>query len=187
MRAINQQKQIKLYDDKIAIFEKDIWKNEELGFKPDTVHGMYQLNFTRLKPEWFKHAVKRFIYFQSSVKSFSTCFSYLGRLITFGEFLSEKYPYMAPADINREFIVKYIEFLARSKLGIVTRSMSLIHLRTFHSILIQENWLPWPKEPLIYSSDLPKNHEHIPKFIPEFVVSQLQMKLHHLPIYICSI
>ena len=105
MKANTQQKQIKLSDNNIALFEKDIWRNEEFGFKPNTVHCMYQLNFTRLKPEWFKLAVKRFIYFQASIKSFGTCFSYLGRLITFGEFLSKEYPDSYPENINRDVII----------------------------------------------------------------------------------
>jgi integrase/recombinase XerD len=183
MRTFKQRKQMNSCDEGSNLFNRDIWKAEDIGCKPETVHGMYQLNFSRLKPQWYKHAVMRFIQFQSAIKSFSTCYSYLGRLITFGEFLSKKYPDISAEMINREVIINYITYLAKSRLGLVTRSMSLIHLRTFHGIMLQEKWLPLLKEPLIYSSDLPKNIEHIPRFIPEFVILQLQKNIHYLPVY----
>ena len=170
MRAYNQR-EISLKNDESELFQHDIWKTEEFGLKPDTVHGIYQLNFSRLKPDWFKKAVKRFVLYQAATKSLSSCFSYVGRLTHFSEFIVEVYPNILPDQIDRSVIIRYLSFLARGNLGIVTRSMALIHLRTFHSIMAQENWLPWPKEQLIYSSDLPKNIERLPKFIPEFFLS----------------
>ncbi len=177
------QKQLSFKNDDSDLYQRDIWKAEEFGFKPDTVHGTYQLNFSRLKPNWFKKAVKRFVLFQAATKSFSSCFSYVGRLTHFSEFITENCSDIFPHQVDRSVIIKYISYLAKSNLSVVTRSMALIHLRTFHSIMIQENWLPWPKQPLIYSSDLPKNIERMPKYIPEYVIAQLQRKLHHLPIY----
>lgn len=166
-----------------ALFENDIWKVEDLGLKPDTVHGMYQLNFSRINQHWFKKAVKQFVLLQSATKSLASCISYIGRLIHFSDFMTETNANFLPNQINRGVMVQYVSFLKNSNFGAVTRSMALVHLRTFHSIIIQEKWLPWPMEPLIYSSDLPKDIERIPKYIPEFVIAQLMKKLHHLPIY----
>jgi hypothetical protein len=39
---------------------------------------------------------------------------------------------MLPNQVDRDVIVKYLSFLKKSNLGIVTRGMALIHLRTFH-------------------------------------------------------
>lgn len=172
-----------LKDDTSEFYQRDIWQVNELGFKPDTVHLTYQFNFSRLKPTWFKQAVKQFVHFQSATKSLESCRSYIGRLNYFGEFLVENYASILPNQIDRTVIVKYLSFLSKSNLSIVTRKMALIHLKTFHNIIIQEKWLPWPKELLIYSSDFPKSIELVPKYIPEYVVSQLQTKLHHLPEY----
>lgn len=172
-----------LKDDTSDFYQRDIWQVNELGFKPDTVHGTYQLNFSRLNPTWFKNAVKQFVHFQSATKSLASCRSYIGRLHHFSEFITENYASIAPNQIDRVVIVKYLSFLAKSNLSIATRNMALIHLKTFHNITIQEKWLPWSNELLIYSSDLPKNMELIPKYIPEYILSQLQKKLHHSPIY----
>ncbi len=141
------------YDE---LMNADIWKAEHIGLKPDMVSGTYQLNFSNLKPTWLKVVVKRFIRFQASTKSFASCFSYLGRLKHFGEFLTDNVPGITPSQINRALSLRYIEYLSQTKLGTVTRSMALIHLRTLHGIILQEKWLPWPNEPLIYSTDIPK-------------------------------
>jgi integrase len=182
MSAINQ-KQLSLNDEKLESFQRDIWQAKEFGSTSDTVHAMYQLNFYRIQQDWFKIAIKKFILFQAATKSFASCISYLGRLADFSEFIVELHPNLLPEQVNRKIIVEYISYLAKSSLGTVTRGMSLIHLRTFHSIVTQENWLPWPKEPLIYASDIPKKSQHLPRYIPEFVIAQLQKKLHHLPEY----
>jgi len=182
MSNINQ-KLLSLSDENSEFFKRDIWQPKEFGSLPDTVNGMHQLNFCRIQQDWFKIAIKKFIIFQAATRSFASCISYLGRLTHFSEFMIELYPHLLPNQITRKIIVEYISYLAKSTLGTVTRGMALIHLRTFHSIVTQEDWLPLPKEPLIYSSDIPKNLERIPRYIPEFVIAQLQKKLHHLPAY----
>lgn len=165
------------------LFDRDIWKTEEFGHKADNVHGIYQLNFRKLRPEWFKQAVKKFVYFQASTKTLSSCFSYVGRLTHFSEFLTIYYPTITPELITREVMIKYIRFIATRDFSISTRTLALVHFRTFHTIMIQENWLPLPDRMLIYPGDLPKSVEHVPKYIPEPVIAQLLMKLHHLPTY----
>ncbi len=181
MKSAYKQQPKKINDS--ILDHRDIWPVEELGFKPDDVQGIYQLNFTRLKPDWFKVAVKRFVRFQSTIKSLASCTSYIGRLAHFSDFIIESYVDPLPDEIDRGVIIKYLSFLAKSNLSVMTRSMALIHLRTFHNVVTQEKWLPWPKEPLIYSSDLPRNMETIPKYIPEYVIAQLQKSLHHCPAY----
>lgn len=173
-----------LLNDRDELLERDIWKTEEIGVKPDTVHSTYYFNFSRLKPTWFKQAVKKLVRFQAATKSHASCHSYIVGLTHFGLFLTECYPSINPDRINRKIIVKYIEYLANTALGTVSRITALIHLRTFHTIIWQEKWLPWPSEPLIYASDIPKQREDMPRFIPELVIEQLQRHLPKLPEYL---
>ena len=165
------------------LLERDIWKPEEVGLKPDTVHSTYYFNFTRITPVWLKQAVKQFVRFQAATRSHASCHSYITGLAHFGDFMAQCSPIITPEKIDRPLIVKYIAYLANSKLGTVSRAMALIHLRTFHQIMIQEKWLPWPKEMLIYQGDLPKKPEGMPRFIPETIVAQLKQHLHQLPAY----
>ncbi len=165
------------------LFKRDIWKAEELGLQPDSINGMYHFNFSRLHPKWLKKVVKKFVHYQSATRSFATCYSYINRLNPFAVFLSSCKKNILPTDINRKLIVKYISFLASSNIGIVSKNMCLTHIRTLHSVILQEKWLKWPTEPLVFSSDLVAKIEHVPKFIPEFVMSQLHKNIHHLPEY----
>jgi len=180
-RKFNIKNPINQHND---LFNHDVWKAEDIGCKPDTVNSTYLLNFKRIEQDWLKLAVKRFVYYQASTKSFSSCYSYLARLIQFSSFLSQFYPAILPNEINRSVILKYIHHLAKLELSISTRSIALIHLRTFHIIMLQEKWLPLTKDILVYAGDLPKNFEKIPKFIPEYVLNQLVHHLHHLPDYL---
>jgi len=133
-RKFNIKNPINQHND---LFNHDVWKAEDIGCKPDTVNSTYLLNFKRIEQDWLKLAVKRFVYYQASTKSFSSCYSYLARLIQFSSFLSQFYPAILPNEINRSVILKYIHHLAKLELSISTRSIALIHLRTFHIIMLQ--------------------------------------------------
>ena len=164
-------------------FDKDYWKAEELGFKPDNTHSAYHLKFTQLKPVWFNQAVKQFVLFQSATKTFGTCRSYIVNLAHFGNFISSLYPELLPGEINRALTVHYFQYLKQGPLNASTRQVALIHLRTFHNLVVQEKWLPWPEIPLVFNSDLPKPNANIPRYIPETVVLQLQAQFHTLTLF----
>ena len=181
MRKIN--KQLKPIIDRDVLLEKDIWDVEELGFQPNFVHSRYFFNFSKIKPFWFKQAIKKYVRFQSAKNSLSTCHSYVDKLMHFGNFLSSNHKGITPEEITRQIVIKFIEYFACTNLKASTRTVTFIHLRTFHQIVVQEKWLPWPNTALIYSSDFPRSAEKIPRFIPEAVLAQLQQHLHHLPEY----
>lgn len=164
-----------------AWFTDDVWIIEKIGLKPMHASGIYYLNFKRMIITWFKEAVKRFVLFQSTTKSCASCRSYVVNLNHFAEFLAACYPNLASNAVNRLIIVDYIRYLTTRNLSSATRHIALIHLRTFHTIAVQEKWLPWPLEPLIYHSDLPKLPCHSPRFIPESVIHQLKVHLPNLP------
>ncbi len=168
---------------KSSIFDQDTWDLEEMGLKPSTTHSFYYFNFVGINPAWLKIAIKKFIWLQSSTKGITTCRSYISKLKTFGNFLSEQDPNISSEAISRELIIKYIGYLTKKSFSHATRRLALIHLRTFHEFTIQENWLPWPSKPLVYASDLPKRPESVPRFIPESVISQMMDNLDQLPQY----
>lgn len=164
-------------------FAEDRWEAKSLGWNPDNVHSAYHLKFNHLQPVWFKHAVKQFILFQSATKSFSTCRSYIVGLAHFGRFMTDLHPQMLSQSVNRQLITHYLFYLKQKGLSDNSRQLAIIHLRTFHQLCVQESWLAWPSQPLIYNSDLPNPHGHLPRYIPEIVISQLQHHLHKLPVF----
>lgn len=163
----------------------DHWPAEELGLKPDSAHSSYYLQFKRIKPLWLNHAVKKFVRLQATTKSFSSCKSYTVALSHFAEFLGIKFEPLPPSNIvTRGLVIEYLNYLADIGIAIATRRTAIIHLRTFHQFVLQEHWLPWPVEPLIFSSDIPKEVEKMPRYIPEDIIHQLKMSLRYLPQYL---
>lgn len=165
------------------LLEKDRWSVSDLGLEADRAHSSYFLDFSKISLAWLKITVKRFVRFQSATRSYSTCRSYIQALTRFNKYLVSLNTPTNPVDITRNLVVGYIQYLKKDSIGVVTRRTAIIHLRTFHLIVLQENWLPWPERPLVYSSDIPKDIETYPRFIPNTVISQLKKYLYNLSPY----
>ena len=165
------------------LFNKDRWHVKELGIEPDKVHSSYYLDFSRIEQSWLKEATKRFICFQSSLKSYSSCRSYIAAIARFSHYLISLDRIITPENITRPLVIGFFSYLKKKGFGVVTRRTTIIHLRTFHLLVLQENWLPWPERPLIYSSDVPKDIVDYPRYIPDNVIQQLKQSLHHLEPY----
>jgi integrase len=122
--------------------------------------------------------VKQFVIFQSATKTHGTCTGYIAALNHFGNFITTCKPYFQPHQLNRAIVVEYINYLCTTSLQAVTRGYVLCNLRTFIEIVSLEEWLPFPKNRLIFHTDIPKGPAPVPRFIPEEIMSQL---MHHLP------
>jgi len=151
-----------------------------LGIQPDTTHSSYYFDFSNIKQSWLKQTAKRFVKFQSTTKSFSSCRSYIAAIARLSDYLETLNKTVLPTNINRELILGFCSYLVKRKFGDVTRMVTLVHLRTLHQIILQEDWLPWPTKPLIFKSDLPKKTVSIPRYIPDEVVIQLNNNLRYL-------
>jgi hypothetical protein len=151
-------------------FDNDTWLASDVGLSPDAVHSSYSLKFTKISIDWLKHTTKRFIRLQASIKSFSTCMGYIRSLNYFDAYLSTLDAGFAANKINRALIVGFIQYLNEKGLGSVSRGITLINLRTFHEIIIQESWLDWPERTVIFSNDLPKPPPINPRHIPDDVL-----------------
>lgn len=162
------------------LMQKDKWHAEDIGKRPEYSHGDYSLNFTKIQLPWLKECTKKFILFQSSTKSFASCISYIRALNYFSEFLLKQVDHHNPKIVDRKLVVKYIHFLNMKKLSQTSRTIALIHLRTFHTICVQEEWLAWPEKPIVFPNDLSKWNCVEPRYIPDIVIEQLKKHLHHM-------
>lgn len=165
-------------------FELDRWHAKNIGLEGDTAHSAYYLNFSRIKQPWLKTAIKKFVLFQSTIKSFASCRSYTANLTHFSLFIEHTCPTLLPADINRKIIIDYFIYLNQLKLSTSTRHIAYIHFKTFHALVVQEKWLPMITEPLIFTQDMPKSSSFMPRYIPEYVIKQLLPALCQLPKHI---
>lgn len=162
------------------LLRKDTWLASEIGLEPDVTHSTYHIRFDKIKTEWLRIAAKKFIRFQAATRSFASCRSYVRSISHFDTFLLSVDKPFNSKKINRSHIIGFINHLAKTSLKPASKHSILINLRTFHQIGILEDWLDWPKKPIIYGTDLPKVINAAPKYISNDVVKQLKESLHKL-------
>jgi len=161
------------------LMEREQWHANDLGLSLSPESCDYWFSFAKTKPSWLKVGAKRFIYQQSSTKTFATCSSYLKALNSFGLFITNLDPNIKPNEINRELIINYIhELCAIRKLKPSTVQSRLHGIKYFFEINAREQWFALPQEPLVFYDDFPRRKKSIPKFIPDIVIEQL---LRHIP------
>ncbi|KTD47924.1 site specific recombinase [Legionella quinlivanii] len=85
-----------------------------------------------------------------------------------------------PQNFTRSLMVGFIQYLAKRELKPATKSISLMNVRIFHQIALQEEWLSFPDKSLIFDTDLPRDRVITPKYIPQDVLNQLKKHLHLL-------
>jgi integrase len=166
--------------EKDELLEKEVWLASDVGLKPDSTHSIYYLPFTKITTPWLKTAAKRFVRLQATTRSFSTCRGYLRSFAHLDDYLQTINEFIPPSQLNRAFIVGFIHYLAKRDLNPMTRGITLLNLRTFHQIALQEEWLDLPEKPIIFNGDLPKDATITPKYISQDVVSQLKKHLYQL-------
>lgn len=163
------------------LLNKDIWLASDVGLKPDGVHAMYYLSFSKLTTSWLKNAAMKFVRLQAATRGFSTCRGYIRSFNHFDSFLQTFNTPILPNHVNRELIVHFIQYLAKLDLSPAARGITLINLRTFHQMVLLENWLKWPEKPIIFNRDFPRDSAIVPKHINKEVIIQLKNHLHCLP------
>ena len=163
-------------------YESDIWDCEHLGLKNTLIHSMYKLNFTTISPLWLKLVAKKFIKHILHTKKFSTATSCNSAIVRLGWFIMAHKPECSPENINREFILAFLNYLSATNLAPNTKRLTVIHIRSFIETVVFEGWLPFSKKRIIFEQDmLPMKTPPIPRFVPESVMDQLVLHINLLP------
>lgn len=163
-----------------SLLDKDVWLASDVGLKPDATQGIYYLSFSKITTQWLKKAAMKFVRLQSATRSFSTCRGYIRSFNHLDDYLQTLHEPVHAHKFNRAVIVGFIHYLAKRNMAPASRGITLINLRVFHGVVLQEGWLKWPERPLIFKSDLPSDITETPKYIPKDVLTQLERNLHCL-------
>uniref|UniRef100_B8HWN7 Integrase family protein n=1 Tax=Cyanothece sp. (strain PCC 7425 / ATCC 29141) TaxID=395961 RepID=B8HWN7_CYAP4 len=161
-------------------YKKDVWDCRRLGIDPGRGKQAYTLNFTGISQPWLLEPAKAYIKFTLSTQSFSTALNKVGSLKKFSTFLSEKYPSLEPAQLDRAVIIDYLAYLAAKHPKATTRALFLCDIRDFLDLCYQNEWLPVIRY-LIRKEDYPKRSKALPRYIPECVMDQLMSHVDDLP------
>jgi len=161
-------------------YQKDIWDCRRLGISPSIGNQSYTLNFKKITQDWLLQATKEYIKFILSTLSFSSAANKLVALKRFSVFLSDRYPSIKPAQIDRSLIIDFLAYLARQDLAIPSRRHIIGDVRDFLDSCHQNDWLPVARY-LVRREDYPKGTKSIPRYIPEIVMQQLNACIDDLP------
>jgi integrase len=156
-------------------FAGDIWRASVLGLTQR--RSPHRIRFDGIAQPWLRSAVKRCSRFRLGAgKSFGTVSIDERALRWFSSFLTQQHPEVSDAaGLTRPVLEHYLSWLGGSRLSGNTTNTYLVVLRGFLDACQRHRWLPGlSPRAAIYLDELPARPRPMPRFIPEFVMAQLE-------------
>ena len=156
-------------------YERDTWDSRRLGLPANA--SSYLIRFGGIPQLWLRTAVKRWARFRLATgKAIGTVCGDATALSRFAVFLSEETPHAQDESaLERALLERYLSWLAGTTLVAQTRVGYLVALRSFLDACRRHGWLPrLPAGAMVYPEDMPARGHYLPRFIPEYVMTQLE-------------
>ena len=162
-------------DDPENRYAADIWHASDLGVA--AARGRATVSFTAINPLWLRDATKRWSrqrlvlnYAFNTVRAATLAFK------RFSTFLAScQPPVQHPYQIDRALIERYLAWIALRPLSESTKSLSKVFLRVFLEENRRYGWVnAIAADAVIYHDELSARRASLPRFIPEFVMAQLE-------------
>ena len=160
-----------------AEYARDVWSARRLGLPMRAGQVHYSVRFDGIPQLWLRGAVKRWARYElSRGHAFPTVRNQVNALHWFAGFLEGYHPAATDASvIDRDLLEIYLSWLSTGGLVVHTRLRYLIYLRAFFEHCRRHGWLPeLSVTATVYGDDLPRTDRPLPRFIPEFVMAQLE-------------
>jgi integrase len=156
-------------------YAADAWRAEELGVP--AARGRGGVSFTRIDPPWLREATKRWAQHRLATScAFGTIRLDAFAIQRFSQFLAQhEPPVLHPEQIDRGLLERFLAWLAPLPLADSTKTQIRSHLRTLLEDNRRHGWIPAvPVEAVIYQDELSSRRHSLPRFIPEYVMGQLE-------------
>ena len=153
----------------------DHWDASLLGIPARRGRGTAR--FAGISQPWLRDPVKRWSRLRLATGcAFATIDSGALALTRFSRFLAARHPQAGDARaITRPVLEDYLSWLLTQGYSASTRALSLSMIRVFFDACHRHGWLPGlAANATIYVEELPFHHDQIARFIPEFVMAQLE-------------
>lgn len=161
---------------------EDVWDAQSLGVKPSPTKSLTKFNFTNIQQVWLKEAVKAFIRIQAPNHSFSTIQGYIVTMNHFSSFLTASYPSVdTVSQINRKMVVDFLCKMRSSGIKETSINHKISGLKMFFEVGNTYKLFRVDANSLITKRDYPRIPESIPRFIPSYILKQLNEHLDWLP------
>jgi integrase len=158
-----------------AEYAANHWDASRLGIA--TRRGRGSARFDTITQDWLRDPVKEWSRFRLATGcSFSTISAGALGISRFSGFLAERHPDVDDeADITRAVLEDYLSWLATGPYSTNTKLLTLSMLRVFLDACRRHDWLcDLPHSAVIYEEELPNRDDGLPRFVPEFVMAQLE-------------
>jgi integrase len=156
-------------------YASDHWDASRLGVPARRGRGAAR--FDTIVQDWLREPVKRWSRFRLATGcAFTTINAGALAMSRFSAFLAGRHPAIAgEAGITRPVLEDYLSWLLDQGYSASTRALSLSMLRVFTDACHRHGWLPrLATGAVIYVEELPPHHDQVARFIPEFVMAQLE-------------
>jgi integrase len=158
-----------------AEYASDHWNASRLGVAAR--RGRRAASFGTITQDWLRDPVKRWSRFRLATGcAFATISAGALAMSRFSAFLTERHPGVTDeTGITRLVLEDYLTWLLARGYSAGTRALSLSMLRVFSDACHRHGWLPGlAHDAVIYTEELPFHHNQVARFIPEFVMAQLE-------------
>lgn len=156
-------------------YDGDSWRANVLGI--DAARGRGTVSFTGVDQLWLREAVKRWSRQRLAIGcAFNTIRTAGLAFVRFSTFLAEcQPPVRRPEQLDRAVVEAYLAWLAPQALSDSTKALSRLFLRVFLEENRRYGWLPQiPADAVLYADEVRSPRGSLPRFIPEFVMAQLE-------------
>jgi site-specific recombinase XerD len=153
----------------------DHWHATALGVPARRGRGA--ASFDGITHLWLRPAVKRWSRFRLATGcAIATISAGALALSRFSRFLTQAHPEVTnPAGITRAVLEDYLAWLLQQGYSASTRALTCSMLRVFFDACHRHEWLPGlAPGATIYVEELPFHHDDLARFIPEFVMAQIE-------------
>ena len=157
-----------------AAYASDTWDATVLGIA--TRRGRGIARFEVISQLWFREAVKEWSRFRLGAGySFRTIDAGCQSLRRFSLFLDEHPEVRDHRDLTRELLERFLLWMASSAWSPNTRAHTLTFVKVFLDWAHRHRTLPGlAANAVIYEEEVSRPADQLPKFIPEFVMAQLE-------------
>lgn len=156
-------------------FARDTWRAEVLGI--DIIKGTSKIHFDNVAQPWLREPVKRYARFRLACgKAFASVDIDVRAIRWLSRFLAEQHPEIRGAgQLTRPVVEHYLSWLVAVDMAPNTTNTLLVCLRGFLETCRRHGWMPGlAATATIYLDELPRRPYPLPRFVPEFVMSQIE-------------
>ena len=153
----------------------DLWRAGELGVR--AARGRETASFAGISPPWFKAAVMAWARHRLALNgAFSTVRAATLAFRRFSLFAASRRSRLEhPDQLDRPLLEAYLAWLATQPVADSTKTLSRGFLRSFLEENRRYHWVDAiPLDAVIYPDEIGTRRSSLPRFIPEFVMAQLE-------------